>query len=73
MRKFVAQVLTDFFVVEVFEGAIAGLLKPDDDRHDFAQHQGRFAVSLDGAGSELFRIEGWLEGLAEIVKVGEKR
>src|SRR5689334_3496020 len=71
--KFIAQMLADFLAVEVFEGAIAGLLKPDDDGHHFAQSQSRFSVTLYGARGELFSIEGRLERLAEIVKVSKKR
>jgi len=71
-RKSVAPEKTNVVEIEIFESAVALLMKSDQDGHDFAQGEGARALTLrEGVGKELLMPER-LKSLAKIVDVAKE-
>jgi len=54
-----------------FEGAVAGAVKMDDDRHNFAEGQARLASSRALAAGDQVPVVGRFKALAEVVDIAE--
>jgi hypothetical protein len=68
-----SEMFADLLEIEIFEGAIGGLLKMNDDRHDFTELESGFALSFECSRFEKFEFEMGLKVIAEIVNGNEKR
>lgn len=58
-RELSAQLGLDMLDIDPFEGAMAGLLEEDQDRHDLARTQAGRAVAVASPRSKLFTLPPW--------------